>query len=87
MEADDDVSNTADVPLSITALDAVMDEIGDIPEPRPTLWHWDVFGVHMHNGIPIHLMHVSTPFEIPWWRRTLCRIFLGSTFTRVTHAD
>lgn len=38
------------------------------------LWTWSVFGGDM--------MVVKCPFEIPLWRRTLCRVFLGSTFTR-----
>ena len=39
--------------------------------PR-VLWTWDVFG----GG----LMIVKLSFNVPLWRRVLCRVFLGSTF-------
>jgi hypothetical protein len=41
----------------------------------PNVWEWDVFG----GG----LMVAKTPFEVPWWRRVLTRIFLGSTWRRL----
>lgn len=41
----------------------------------PSIWEWDVFG----GG----LLVVSTPTNVPLWRRILTKIFLGSTWKKL----
>ena len=44
--------------------------------PNPT-WEWVIFGNR-------NLITVTLVDEVPWWRRTLTRIFLGSKWRKLS---
>lgn len=43
-----------------------------------TVWVWHVFGKD-DNG---SLLSVALPRDVSWWKRLVCRFFLGSVWDR-----
>ena len=62
---------------------ALADMMSNLPvehhDVSPVQWHVNLFG---DDGLRAPIMVVGADFHIPWWRRLLMRIVLGSKFRK-----
>ena len=50
---------------------------------KPTLWIWHVFGRTTDtHGNDETLLVAYLKFPVPWWRRLITRIFMGSVWVK-----
>ena len=51
--------------------------------PKPVQWIWYVFGKDNNTeGGMDALMVCEIRFNVPWWRRLITRIFMGSVWVK-----